>query len=114
MTTWIATTSYIVAMYMQMIGGDTIKAVGQIDPESSFITSYLLPNGEKCSGQITHSGNVVCTINDRTIYYFVIKAHAPNRSNLLDHTASTRHFKKDKYSANSGVQGNTNKISHNK
>ena len=89
MTAWIATTTYIVAMYMQVVGGKVVKAVGQIDSETPYITSYLLPDGEKCSGQITRSGDVVCTINNRIIYYFVIKAHAKNKTVLLEHTASS-------------------------
>ena len=90
MTAWIATTTYIVAMYMQIVNGDVIKAVGQIDPESPYITSYLLPNGEKCSGQITPGGNVVCTINNKTIYYFVIKTYAKNKTISMERAVSAR------------------------
>lgn len=89
MTAWIATATYIVAMYMQTTGGEIVKAVGEVAPDSSYITSYLLPNGEKCSGEITPVGNVVCTINNRKIYYFAIKAHADNATVLIDRTAST-------------------------
>ena len=90
MTAWIATTTYIVAMYMQIVDGDVIKAVGQIDPESPYITSYLLPNGEKCSGQITPGGNVVCTIDNKTIYYFVIKEYAKYNAVHTEDIASTK------------------------
>ena len=89
MTAWIATSTYIVAMYMQIANGEVVKAVGKVDPDSAYITSYLLPNGEKCSGEITPAGNVVCTINNRTIYYFAIKSHADNATVLIDRTAST-------------------------
>ena len=94
MTAWIATATYIVAMYMQTSGGEIVKAVGEVDPDSSYITSYLLPNGERCDGQITHFGNVVCTVQNRTIYYFAIKAHADNNSVLLKRTAGTESDKK--------------------
>ena len=93
MAAWITASTYIVAMYMQLIGGEPVKAVGQVDPESPYITSYLLPSGEKCSGHITPSGNVVCTLNNRTIYYFAIKAHA--KKNTLS-TYSTTENNTDK------------------
>ncbi len=89
MTAWIATSTYIVAMYMQLANGEIVKAVGEVDPDSVYITSYLLPDGEKCSGEITPAGNVVCTINNRKIYYFAIKARADNASSLINRTAST-------------------------
>ena len=89
MTAWIATSTYIVAMYMQLANGEVVKAVGEVDPDSAYITSFLLPDGEKCSGEITPAGNVVCTINNRKIYYFAIKTRADNAAVLIDRTAST-------------------------
>lgn len=89
MTAWIATSTYIVAMYMQLANGEIVKAVGEVDPDSAYITSYLLPDGEKCSGEITPAGNVICTINNRKIYYFAIKARADNATALINRTAST-------------------------
>lgn len=83
MTAWIATSTYIVAMYMQMASGEVVKAVGEVDTDSSYITSYLLPDGEKCNGQITPAGSVICTINNRKIFYFAIKARADNATVLI-------------------------------
>ena len=88
MTAWIATSTYIVAMYMQLANGETVKAVGEIDPDSAYIISYLLPDGEKCSGEITPAGNVVCTISNRRIYYFAVKARADYTTVIIDRTTS--------------------------